>query len=100
MYTPIQILLLIYKNKNKFGNIYTFFSIFATEPKLIINGLQHDEDSATFDAFIGNQAVDVLKGGELKTKIVYKVKGYPTTGYLKYDRSYGPTLQRVNYSFT
>ena len=68
--------------------------------KLIINGLQHDEDSATFDASIGNQAVNVLKGGELKTNIVYSVKGYPTTGYLKYDRSYGPTLQRVNYSFT
>jgi hypothetical protein len=30
---------------------------------ILLNGLQYDEDSATFDASMGNQDVDVFKKG-------------------------------------
>jgi hypothetical protein len=65
--------------------------------KLIIDGIQHDEDSATFSDYIGNQDVDVFKGGELETKIVYKIKGYPDYASLKYDDKYGPTMEHINH---
>jgi hypothetical protein len=47
--------LILFGSKDKCGAIY---------------GLQYVEDSVTFDAFMGNQDLVSLKGGELETKIV------------------------------
>jgi tetratricopeptide (TPR) repeat protein len=65
--------------------------------KLIIGGIQYDEDSSTFSSSINAQSVDVLKGGEIETRIVYLVKGDPTSTLLKYDSVFGPTLKRINH---
>lgn len=40
--------------------------------KLIIDGIKYDYDSETFDASIGNQMVDVLKGE--KSKHIWYIK--------------------------
>lgn len=44
---------------------------------------------------MGNQDC-ILKGGELKTKIVYLIKGYPATVHLQYDGtlSMGPNFAK------
>jgi len=67
---------------------------------LIANRLKYWYNSVTVGSSLGYQDIEIVNGGEIKTKIVYKFKGYPTAGYLIYDRSYGPILQRANYSFT
>jgi hypothetical protein len=40
-----------------------------------------------------------LKGGEITTKIVYLVKGHPTTAYLQCDGTWGMGLSvaKINY---
>jgi hypothetical protein len=48
---------------------------------------------------MGNQDVDVVKSDELKSKIVYLVKGYPTHAHLQYDGiwSIGLSVVKINY---
>lgn len=77
--------------------------------KLTIDKIQYDYDGTISDPSIITTAVDVIKGGELETKIVYEVKGNPTSGSLSYTKPHydpkinsvviGPTLQRVSHTF-
>ena len=48
---------------------------------------------------MGNQDVDVVKRGELESKIVYLVKGHPTHAQLQYDGTWGMGLSvvKINY---
>jgi hypothetical protein len=65
--------------------------------KLIVDGLKYDHDSATYDSSIGQQNVEVLKGAEVKTKIVFLIKGHPANATLQYDQLFGPTLTHIDY---
>jgi hypothetical protein len=44
-------------------------------------------------------AVIVVKGGDIETKIVYLVKGYPIHAKLQYDGTWGtdPSVAKINY---
>ena len=48
---------------------------------------------------MGNQDVDVVKSGELKSKIVYLVKGHQTHAQLQYDGTWSMCLNvaKINY---
>jgi hypothetical protein len=50
---------------------------------LLIDGLKYTHDTATYDESIKIPMVDVVKGGETETTIVFLVKGHPTAATLK-----------------
>ena len=64
----------------------------------VIDGVNYYCDVATFDPSVLTTTPDINKGGEIETKLVYKVKGYPTKGSLNY-LSLKPTLQRISHTF-
>lgn len=59
-------------------------SMNSTYWQLTIDGVQNYKNTANFDPSIYTSFQDVNKGGEFKTKLVYLVKGNPTTGSLSY----------------
>lgn len=65
--------------------------------KLTADGIIYQPDTATFDQSIGSQSVEVGKGGEKETKIVYLVKGVPDTAILEYGGLFGPDLKRIKH---
>jgi hypothetical protein len=50
---------------------------------LIADGLKYEYISTTFDSSLGYQDIEIVKGGETETTIVYPVKGHPATATLK-----------------
>lgn len=64
---------------------------------LIIDGIKYDPDSATYDSSIDSQSVEVVKGGERETTIVYLVKGKPESAELKYNGAFAPTMERISH---
>ena len=63
----------------------------------IADGIKYSPDSATYDDSINPQSVDVMKGGEAETTLVFLVKGQPKTGTLHYSELFGPSLKRINH---
>lgn len=61
------------------------------------DGIQYNPDSSTFSDIIGHQDVDVVKGGEIETKIVYLVKGDPSEANLTYDSFSAPKMENANH---
>jgi hypothetical protein len=45
---------------------------------LIADGLKCEYSSTIFDSSLGYQNIEIVKGGDIETKIVYLVKGYST----------------------
>lgn len=61
------------------------------------DGIQYNPDSSTFSDIIGHQDVDVVKGGEIETQIVYLVKGDPLEAELAYDSFSAPKMENINH---
>ena len=53
--------------------------------------------SATFSSSIKHQSVDVGKGGEIETQIVYLVKGNPSEARLSYTGFSAPDMLRIKH---
>ena len=45
---------------------------------MIADGLKCEYSSTTFDSSLGYQDIEIVKGGDIETKIVYLIKGYST----------------------
>jgi len=61
------------------------------------DGIKYTLDSATFSQEINHQSVDVGKGGEMETEIVYVVKGDPNEAVLSYNGFSGPKMERIKH---
>jgi hypothetical protein len=61
------------------------------------DGIKYTADAATFSSSIKHQSVDVGKGGEIETQIVYLVKGNPSDAHLTYTGFSAPDMQRINH---
>jgi hypothetical protein len=64
---------------------------------IAVNGIKYTCDLATFDSSIHSQTVEVGKGGEIETHIVYLVNGIPTEANLEYGGLSGPNFLKVNH---
>ena len=66
---------------------------------LIADGLKYEQDTNTFNSSLGLQDIEIAKGGDIETKIVYLVKGHPTHFQLQYDGKWGTGLSvaKINY---
>jgi hypothetical protein len=66
---------------------------------LIADGLKHEHNTNTFNGLLGHQAIEVVNGGEIETKILYLVKGDPATANLQYDGTWGldPNFEKINH---
>lgn len=63
----------------------------------VANGIKYTANPATYDSSIRHQTVEVGKGGEMETQIVYIVKGVPTAATLEFNGLSGPDLQIVKH---
>ena len=66
---------------------------------LIADGLKYGYNSITFDSSLGYQDIEIVNGGEIKTKMVYLVKGHPTNAQLQYNGTWstGLSIAKINY---
>ena len=66
---------------------------------LIANGLKYGHDVNTFNGSLGRQDIEIAKGGDIETKIVYLIKGHPTHFQLQYDGTWatGLSVAKINY---
>ena len=66
---------------------------------MIADGLKYEYSPTTFDSSLGYQDVEIVKGGNIETKIVYLVKGNSTNAHLQYNGlcGMGPSFKQVNY---
>jgi hypothetical protein len=66
---------------------------------LIADGLKYEQDTNTFNSSLGRQDIEIAKGGDIETKIVYLVKGHPTHFQLQYDGKWakGLSVAKINY---
>ncbi len=53
---------------------------------LIADELNYEYSSTTFDISLGYQDIEIVKGGDIETIIVYLVKGHSTSAHLQYNR--------------
>jgi hypothetical protein len=67
---------------------------------LIANGLKYEHDANTFNNSLGRPDIEIIKDGDIETKIVYLVKGHPIHFPLQYDGTLGmdPSFKQINYS--
>jgi len=65
--------------------------------KFTADGLQYDADVATYSEGINHQNIEVGKGGEIETFIVYLVKGYPAEAEIGYYNYQHPLFERIYY---
>lgn len=63
----------------------------------VANGIKYTANTATYDSSIRHQTVEVGKGGEIETQIVYLVNGVPPEATLEYNGLSGPGLQKVTH---
>ena len=61
---------------------------------LFADGIKCEYNSITFDSSLGYQDIEIINGGEIKTKIVYLVKGHPTNAQLQYNGTWSMGLKR------
>jgi len=66
---------------------------------LIANGLKYEHDTNTFNGSLGHQPIEIAKGGDIESKIVYLVKGHPTHFQLQYDGKWGTGLSVAKINF-
>ena len=52
---------------------------------MIADETKHEYSSTTFDSSLGYQDIEIVKGGDIETKIVYLVKGHSTNAHLQYN---------------
>ena len=66
---------------------------------LIADGIKYEHDASTFDRSIAYQDIEIVKGRNIETKIVYLVKGKPTNVHLQFDGIWGigPTFKEINH---
>jgi|ERR1035437_202581 hypothetical protein len=66
---------------------------------LIADGLKYGYNSVTYDKYVGFQDIEIIKGGNIETKIAFLVKGNPTTVNLQYDGTWGmgPTFKQIDH---
>ena len=62
-------------------------------------GLKYEYSSKTFDSSLGYQDIEIVKGGDIETIIVYLVKGDSTSAHLQYNRlcGMGLSFKQVKY---
>jgi len=65
--------------------------------KFTADGLQYDADSSTYSEIINHQNIEVGKGGETETTIVYLVQGYPTEAEIGYYGIQSPVFERIDH---
>lgn len=65
--------------------------------KFTADGLQYSADASTFSDVINHQNIEVGKGGEIETTIVYLVKGYPAEAEIGYYGIQSPIFERTAY---
>ena len=63
----------------------------------VADGIKYTADVATYDSSIRHQTVEVGKGGEMETQMVYLVKGVPTYATLEFNGFSAPDFQKVKY---
>lgn len=63
----------------------------------VADGIKYTSDVATYDSSIRHQTVEVGKGGEIETQMVYLVKGVPTEATLEFKGFSRPDFQKVKY---
>jgi hypothetical protein len=63
---------------------------------LTADGIKYTVDSSTFSENINHHSVDVAKGGEIETSMVFVVKGNPAEATLKYS-GFGPELVKIKH---
>ena len=65
---------------------------------LIANGLKYEHDTNTFNGSLGHQDIEIAKGGDIESKIVYLAKGHPTHFQLQYDGKWdmGLSVAKMN----
>jgi len=63
----------------------------------VANGITYTVDSATFDNSIKSQSVDVGKGGEVETQMVFLVNGEPSNAEMKYVGLFNPEMARIHH---
>src|SRR5665647_271909 len=63
----------------------------------VANGIKYTVDTATFDSSILHQTVEVRKGGEIETQMVYLVTGVPTEATLEFNGFSGPDFLKVEH---
>lgn len=68
--------------------------------KFIADGLQYDSDAATYSEVINHQTIEVGKGGEIETTIVYLVKGNPVEASIDYYDYQYPVFERIQHYTT
>ena len=56
---------------------------------LIAYVIKYEHDASTFNRSIGYQDMEIVKGRNIETKIVYLVKGNPTNIHLQFDGIWG-----------
>ena len=66
---------------------------------LIAYVIKYEHDASTFNRSIGYQDIEIVKGRNIETKIVYLVKGNPTNIHLQFDGIWGigPTFKEINH---
>jgi hypothetical protein len=66
---------------------------------LIADGLKYEQDTNTFNSSLGRQDIEIAKGGDIETNIVYLIKGHPTHFQLQYDGTWatGLSVAKINY---
>ncbi|WP_048042981.1 DUF4352 domain-containing protein [Methanosarcina mazei] len=65
--------------------------------KFTADGLQYDADVSTFSDVINHQNIEVGKGGEIETTIVYLVKGSPVEAEIGYYNYQYPLFERIEH---
>jgi hypothetical protein len=68
--------------------------------KFTADGLQYDADASTYSEGINHQNIEVGKGGEIETYIVYLVKGSPAEATIDYYGPQSPVFERIKYYTT
>jgi hypothetical protein len=51
------------------------------------------------DSLLGYQAIEIVNGGEIETKIAYLIEGNPDTAQLQYNGTWGlgSNFEKINY---
>ena len=84
-----------------FSNSWVVFTNCCGLWNLVIDGVMYSEAPASFDSSISSPTVDVMKGGEAESTVVFEVKENSnlSQGNLVYDRNLQQslTMQRINH---
>jgi hypothetical protein len=67
--------------------------------KLVVDGVQYSRDMETFSTSFYKPPVELEKGGEIETQIVYRLNGIPSHAEIVYDRKAKatPKMERIKH---